>query len=115
MARELGTALAAVNACAADRREIIARVGVATPALLAVGAASAPHRPWDRWWLQWSRSGRELVSVRPLLAAEEVAHRLDIEPGPVLGRALDLLVRAQVRGEVRTPNGARRWLRRLGP
>jgi len=110
--RELDAALQAVDSDAADRRELIARVGTATPCLLAVGAALAPDRPWRRWWLQWRRHGPELTNARPLLTADEIARSLRLEPGPRLGRALDDLVRAQVRGEVRSAAGARRWLAR---
>lgn len=111
-ARELEAALDAVGASPADRRELMARVGAATPCLLALGAAIAPDLRWHRWWSQWRRVGSQLATVRPVLTADEVARRLGLEPGPELGRALDDLVRAQVRGDVRSAAGARRWLTR---
>ena len=111
-ARELDAALAAVAASPADRRELMARTGDATPCLLAVGAAVAPDRPWSRWWSQWRRGGARLADMRPILTADEVARRLGVDPGPELGHALEDLVRAQVRGDVRSAAGARRWLDR---
>jgi poly(A) polymerase len=50
------------------------------------------------------------VSPEPLLSGKEIADILEIEPGPELGRAVDAVTEAQVRSEVRTANGARRWL-----
>jgi tRNA nucleotidyltransferase/poly(A) polymerase len=111
VAAELDEAVRAVDAPAADRREMIATFGSATPVLIAVAAAMQPRRPWRRWWDQWRRSGERLMGVRPLLTADEVARRIGLRPGPELGRVLAGLVRAQVRGEVRSVDGARRWLR----
>jgi poly(A) polymerase len=91
---------------------MMARVGAATPCLLALGAAIAPDLRWHRWWSQWRRVGSRLATERPVLTADEVARRLGLEPGPDLGRALDDLVRAQVRGDVRSAAAARRWLAR---
>ena len=48
----------------------------------------------------------------PLLTGDEVAHLLGVEAGPGLGRAVEALAEAQVRGEVRARNGAERWLRK---
>ena len=100
----------------ADRREIIHKAGNAFPALVA--AAAAIHDPgpssiehWRRWWAQWTRHGSDLVRPTPLLEAHEVAAILDCGEGPELGAAISALTTAQVRGEVRTAGGARRWLR----
>jgi tRNA nucleotidyltransferase (CCA-adding enzyme) len=104
-------ALKTVEAPAADRRSFIHSAGTAFPATLALGAAVDPHRPWVRWWRLWRESGQELVSPDPLLTGEEIASILEIEPGPELGRAIDSLTEARVRGEVRSAGGAKRWLR----
>jgi tRNA nucleotidyltransferase (CCA-adding enzyme) len=103
-------ALATVEAPAADRRSFIHTAGNAFPATLALAAAVDPDRPWARWWRLWRERGRELVSPEPLLSGKEIADILEIEPGPELGRAVDAVTEAQVRSEVRTANGARRWL-----
>ena len=104
-------ALKTVEASAADRRSFIHSAGTAFPATLALGAAVDPHRPWVRWWRLWRESGQELVSPDPLLTGAEIASILEIEPGPELGRAIEALTEARVRGEVRSAGGAKRWLR----
>ncbi len=58
-----------------------------------------------------SAAADDLGHDDPLGASPEIAAILDLEPGPRLGRAIDALTEAQVRGAVRTANGARRWLR----
>ena len=102
--------LTTVAAPAADRRAFIHTAGMAFPAALALAAAIEPNRNWPRWWRLWRERGQELVSPDPLLTSEEIASILKIEPGPELGRTIDALTEAQVRGEVRTVTGARRWL-----
>jgi poly(A) polymerase len=47
----------------------------------------------------------------PLLSGDQITAILDIPPGPELGRTVEALTEAQVRGEVRTAAGARRWLK----
>ena len=106
----LERALRTAEAPAAERREFIHTAGTAFPATLALGAAVEPHRPWARWWRLWRKQGQTLVNPNQLLSGEEIASILDLEPGPQLGRAIDALTKAQVRGEVRTDTGARRWL-----
>jgi len=66
--------------------------------------------PGTAWWRQWREQGQKLVNPDPLLSGEEIATVLELEPGPELGHAVDALTEAQVRGEVRTAEGARRWL-----
>ncbi len=107
----LELAVTTAEAPAADRRAFIHTAGQAFPTVLALGAAVEPHRPWARWWRQWREQGSKLVSPAPLLSGELIAAILELEPGPRLGRAIDALTEAQVRGAVRTANGARRWLR----
>jgi len=104
-------ALATVHAAAADRRAFIHSAGTAFPTTLALSAAVEPNRNWPRWWRLWRERGQELVRPDPLLTSEEIASILQIEPGPELGRTIGALIEAQVRGAVRTANGARRWLR----
>jgi tRNA nucleotidyltransferase (CCA-adding enzyme) len=106
----LERALATVEAPAADRRAFIHTAGRAFPATLALAAAVDPDRPWARWWRLWLERGQKIVSPEPLLSAEEIARLLEIEPGPELGRTVASLAEAQVRGEMRTAKGARRWL-----
>lgn len=103
--------LTTVEAPAADRRSFIHTAGTAFPATLAFGAAVEPHRPWARWWRMWRERGQELVSPEPLLSGEEIANILEIEPGPALGRAISAVTKAQVRGEVKSTEGAKLWLR----
>ena len=100
------------DAPAADLRERIHDAGRAFPAVLALAAALDPGPSWRRWWRLWRRRGEALLETRPLLPAEEVASLCRLSQGPKLGEALRALVHAQVRGDVRTAEGARRWLRR---
>lgn len=111
----LDRAIRTVGGDPADRRQLIHEAGEAFPVLLAAAAAiddAGPERvpAWQRWWGQWSRLGGRLVEPRPLLEADEVATLAGISPGPELGTLLDRLRIAQVRGEVRTAAGARRWI-----
>ncbi len=110
--------LAAAHGGPAVRREYMARVGAAFPAVFALACATARAtgrslQPWRLWWRQWRRTGRRLLDTPPLLRGDEVARLLRRAPGPWLGEILDALRSAQYRGEVRTPAGARRWLRRF--
>jgi poly(A) polymerase len=68
---------------------------------------------WVRWWDQWHRNGAALVNPPSLLDTDEVKAITGLADGPELGTALRALRRAQARGEVRTPNGARRFLTNL--
>jgi poly(A) polymerase len=101
---------------APDRREMIHLAGPAFPALLAIGSALVHSSggaliDWRRWWRQWCRSGADLVAPRQLVTADEIGALAGVDPGPGLGRIIRALRHAQVRGEIRTPAGARRWLR----
>ena len=104
--------LMTVNAPTTDRRVFIHSAGAAFPTALALAAAIEPDHPWTRWWRQWRKQGQKLVNPDPLLSGEEIAAVLELQPGPELGHAVDALTEAQVRGEVKTAEGARRWLRR---
>jgi len=110
-ARELYVALSTVDSPAADRREFAWRAGSAFPAIIALAAAVEPERAgWHRWWRQWSRNPAAFEDPHSLLTGGEIAEITGINPGPDLGEVVRGLLRAQVRGEVRTPGGARRWL-----
>lgn len=102
--------LAAVDGPAAHRRALIHRAGTAFPAAIALSAAVEPNHKWDRWWRQWRNHGADLVDPVPFLTGKEIASLLGLDPGPGLGRAVDALIDAQVRGEVRAKGGAVRWL-----
>lgn len=112
----LRPSLAAASAPAADRREMIFASGQAFPAVLALAAAVAStvgHRPgpWRRWWRQWLRSGASLVAPAPLLNGDQLMNVLGVGPGPEIGSVARNLLRAQVRGQIRTVSGALRWLK----
>ncbi|MDX2435699.1 MAG: hypothetical protein QNL88_01500 [Acidobacteriota bacterium] len=110
-ARMLDEVLSAADGPAADRRSVIHRAGAAFPASIALAAAVEPEHNWNRWWRQWRNHGAELVDPVPFIKGEEIARMLGVEPGPGLGRAVDALADAQVRGDVRTKGGAVKWLR----
>jgi tRNA nucleotidyltransferase/poly(A) polymerase len=117
VSRLLERAAAGAGCDAVERRELIHIAGFDFPALLAAAAATAAADPssspaWRRWWAQWRRHGERLASPPVLLPAEEIATRLGLGPGPELGRVLRRLQLAQVRGEVRSAAGARRWIAR---
>ena len=108
-------ASAAVDAPAADRRELIHEAGDAFPALFAAAAALDDPGPdqraaWKRWWHQWERLGDRLIRPPALLGADELSEMTGIGEGPELGRVIHALQRAQVRGQVRSEAGAKRWL-----
>jgi tRNA nucleotidyltransferase (CCA-adding enzyme) len=112
-ARLLDDALESVNAPPADRRELAWRAGASFPALLALGQALDPAQPgWRRWRRQWCRDPGALLDPRPLLSGEEIARITGIEPGPELGTLVRALLRAQVRGEIRSTSGAATMLAR---
>ena len=108
----LNETLSAVDRPPAERRVVIHRAGEAFPAVLAFAAAVEPDHAWERWWRQWRERGPDLVNPQPLLSGQEVSRALGIHPGPALGRAMDAVTEAQVRGEIRTAGGAKRWLRK---
>jgi tRNA nucleotidyltransferase (CCA-adding enzyme) len=110
-AQLLDEALSTVDAPAADRRELAWRAGAASPALIALGSALSPAKPgWRRWWRQWQRNAGALTDPRPLLTGIEIAEITGTEPGPELGSIAKDLLRAQVRGKLRTRGGAVQWL-----
>jgi len=103
--------LATVDAPAADRRAFIRSAGMSFPATFALAAAVEPDNPrWRRWWRMWCDRRKDLIDPGLLLTGHEIAGHLGLEPGPELGRAVDALTEAQIRREVRTVGGAKRWL-----
>lgn len=99
------------DSSATDRREFAWRAGSAFPTLISLGAALEPDKSgWTRWWHQWLRNPAAFRDPQPLLTGMEIASIAGIDPGPKLGRLAQRLLRAQVRREVRTLSGARRWL-----
>jgi hypothetical protein len=60
-----------------------------------------------------AQEGNRLFSPKPFLSPQEVAELLRIQAGPELGAWLEKLRLAQVRGVVRNPEAARRYLRKL--
>jgi tRNA nucleotidyltransferase/poly(A) polymerase len=110
-ALHLDAALSMVDAPAADRRELAWHTGSAFPTLIALTWAIEPeHSCWQRWWRQWSRNPAAFEHPQPLLSGTEVTALTGIDPGPTLGKIVHALLRAQVRSEVRTRGGAKRWL-----
>jgi len=112
-ARDLDGALSTVDSPSADRREFAWRAGSAFPAVIALASAVDPeHSGWQRWWRQWSRNPAVFEDLHSLLTGGEIAEITGIDPGPELGKTVQSLLRAQVRGEVRTRGGATAWLGR---
>ena len=110
--KELGLEPGAADGPVTARRSFIHHSGHAFPTVLAAAAAVDPKHKWARWWHLWKTRGPEIVSVVPLLNGDQVGEVLDIRPGPALGRAIAALREAQVRREVKTAEGAKRWLRK---
>lgn len=108
----LDQALAIADASPAERRSFIYLAGNAFPVTLALAAAVDPDQPWTRWWRLWRERREELVNPTPLLTGHEIEALLGTTPGPALGRAVDALIEAQVRGKVKTAEGARKWLKK---
>lgn len=103
--------IASAGAPAADRRFLIHVAGPSFPATISLAAAVRPEHPWRRWWRLWQQHGRELMAPQPLLSGLEVMETLHLAPGEQLGVAFRAVVTAQVRQEVRSKEGARRWLK----
>ena len=95
----------------AERREVIARLGPATPAALRLATAIEPRFALETWLELWNKHGTELTTMQPILTSEEICSVLGIPPGPDLGAAIRQLLRAQIRGEVDSVASARRFLR----
>ena len=111
-ARMIDAAPAVADGPVGDRRLFMHRAGSAFPTVLAAAAAVDPDHAWNRWWRLWRTRGAEIVAPEPLLTGSEIGAALGISPGPTLGRAVKSLTEAQVRGEVRTAAGAKKWLSR---
>ena len=112
-ARLLDEARTAVHAPAVDRREFMWRAGPAFSPLLTLATALEPDQPkWRRWRRQWQRNPATFLDPQPLLSGMEIAEIAGIAPGPELGAAAKELLRAQIRGEIRSRGGAVRWLER---
>lgn len=112
-ARLLDTALTTVDESPADRRELAWRAGAAFPVLFALGSAIEPGKPgWRRWRRQWRRNPSAFTNPTPILTGSEIAGITGLKPGPELGAVAKRLLRAQVRGTIRTGSGARTWLQR---
>jgi len=109
----LAEAQTAVKAAAADRREFAWRAGSAFPSLIALAMAIESQNPgWARWLRQWHLNRSAIEDPQPLLTGNEIAKIVGIDPGPELGEVVRGLLRAQVRGEIRSRGGAVRWLER---
>jgi tRNA nucleotidyltransferase/poly(A) polymerase len=50
-------------------------------------------------------------TIRPLLTGEEIGQLASLEPGPQLGRVKRAMLEAQIRGEVKTPEEAKLFVR----
>jgi hypothetical protein len=59
----------------------------------------------------WFERHDEIVDIQPLLSGDAVMRVLDVEPGPIVGRALRRLTEAQVQGLVETEEEAVAYLR----
>lgn len=85
--------------------------------LLASLDRDRPLRGWEKILQQAvhlvAQEGNRLFSPKPFLSPQEVAELLRIQAGPELGAWLEKLRLAQVRGVVRNPEAARRYLRKL--
>jgi tRNA nucleotidyltransferase (CCA-adding enzyme) len=106
----LDHAVETVKSSAADRRWFIYTAESVFPAAIAFAAAVEPDQPWTRWWRMWRDRGPELMYPEPLLSGHEIADILGLDHGPQLGRLVEALTEAQVKGEVKSVGGARRWL-----
>ncbi len=100
-----------------DRRLFIARCGLDFPVVFALAAAAAAvdgddPRGWRRWWRQWRRSGSRILDPPRFLETNEIVTLTGIDPGPGLGKAVAALECEVLRGRIRSPAGARRWLER---
>jgi hypothetical protein len=112
-AQLLPAMLDTADAPVGDRRLLIHVAGPAFPAALALAAAVDPQSQWPRWWRLWRARGRSLVDPAPLLDGDEIAAIAGLTPGPDLGSTSRALLEAMIRGEVRTRQGAIRWLKRF--
>jgi tRNA nucleotidyltransferase (CCA-adding enzyme) len=96
-----------------ERKSFMHRAGSSFPTVLATAAAVDANHKWARWWRLWRTRGSKILAPDPLLTGLEISDLLGISPGPALGRAVDALTEAQVRGQVRTTAGAKKWLLRI--
>jgi len=104
-----------LNAETPAKREFLARLNSAVPALVAVGAAFSDGREgvlrgWRNLWRLFLRNRQVLMTPQPLLKAVEVAQLAGIDMGPRVGDLMRDLAKARVRGEIRSHSGARRLL-----
>ena len=98
-------------------RQFLARWGTLWLEASVVAWATAADRNRDTaaaWVERLGRliesEGQQVLAPRPILDGREVGRILDLSPGPTIGRLLDLLVEAQVSGEIRNREEAMRRL-----
>ncbi|MEA3407044.1 MAG: hypothetical protein U9R48_03045 [Chloroflexota bacterium] len=61
----------------------------------------------------WFKRRAEIVEPQPLLSGHDVIRILDVDPGPIVGRALRRLTEAQVEGRVETKAEGVAYLRQV--
>lgn len=93
-------------------RQFLHRTGELWAAAAARFAATSEDRDEDlaRLVALEARAGADLRRARPLLPGEEIGMLTGSAPGPELGRWIARLRRAEVDGEVTSPEAARAWL-----
>ncbi len=106
----------------ADLGEWIYRLGRSWREGFLVAASLDRARPVTRWQQTLKRAAdlanreaENLFARRTLIPAREVAELLEIPEGPGLGPWVEKLRIAYARGEIQTPESARRFLLRLRP
>jgi hypothetical protein len=51
---------------------------------------------WEAWWNKYD----EIVNPEPLVNGDEIIHRFQLSPGPIIGKCLEKLKEGQVAGEI---------------
>ena len=83
-------------------------------AAISASLAAAGEERLESWLEQLGAlieaEGKRVLEPRPLLNGQEIQHLLGVPPGPTIGRLLQTLLDAQLRGEVTTRETAAQFL-----
>jgi tRNA nucleotidyltransferase/poly(A) polymerase len=93
---------AGVDICLLTLADVLATAGPTLSQFTWAAYLDILHRLLEAWW----ESPQKSVFPPPLVSGRELIEKLEVPPGPEIGRLLELIREAQVAGEVTTADQA---------